>query len=314
VTRAIVATGYGGPEVLAVVDDPVTGPGTGEVLVAVRAAATNPADVKMYNGTFGEDPSRLPLRLGFEAAGVVTAVGDGATGPAGEIHVGDEVIVYQIDGAYAEEVLAPGSAILPKPSRLSFEAASGLLLTGVTAAHTLDATGVGSGDTVVIHGASGGVGSIAVQLAVKAGARVIGTAGEDRHDYLRRFGAEPVTYGDGLADRIRALAPGGVDAAIDAVGTDEAVETSIALVGDRDRIATIAAFQRGAELGIKVLGGSDDTAGTAFREAARLHLVRQAESGGLQVKVDSSYPMADVADAHRKLMSGRANGKVILVP
>jgi NADPH2:quinone reductase len=313
-TRAVVATGYGGPEVLSVIDAPVAAPGAGEVRVEVRAAATNPADVKMYNGMFGEDPSKLPLRLGFEAAGVVTAVGDGATGPAGEIHVGDEVIVYQINGAYADEVVAPGSAILPKPSTLSFEEASGLLLTGVTAVHTLSATGVGSGDTVVIHGASGGVGSIAIQLAVKAGARVIGTAGEDRHDYLRQLGAEPVMYGDGLEDRIRALAPDGVDAAIDAVGTDEAVETSVALVADRDRIATIASFQRGGELGIKVLGGGDDKAGTALREAARLDLVRQAESGGLHVKVDSSYPMADVADAHRTLMSGRANGKVILIP
>jgi NADPH:quinone reductase len=312
-TKTVVATGYGGPEVLSVVDEPVAAPSAGEVRVEVRAAATNPADVKMYNGMFGEDPSKLPLRLGFEAAGVVTAVGDGATGPAGEIHEGDEVIVYQIDGAYAGEVVAPGSAILPKPANLSFEEASGLLLTGVTAVHTLTATGVGSGDTVVIHGASGGVGSIAIQLAVKAGARVIGTAGEDRHDYLRQLGAEPVVYGDGLEDRIRALAPDGVDAAIDAVGTDEAVETSVALVADRDRIATIASFQRGGELGIKVLG-TGDNAGTEIREAARLDLVRQAESGGLHVKVDSTYPMSEVADAHRKLMSGRANGKVILIP
>jgi NADPH:quinone reductase-like Zn-dependent oxidoreductase len=109
------------------------------------------------------------------------------------------------------------------------------------------------------------------------------------------------------------LAPNGVDAAIDAVGTDEAVDTSLALVADRDRIATIAAFQRGPEVGIKVLGGGADE-GTEIREAARLDLVRLAESGDVHVKVDSSYPMAEVADAHRKLASGRANGKVILIP
>jgi NADPH:quinone reductase-like Zn-dependent oxidoreductase len=312
-TKMVVATGFGGPEVLSVIDGPVAAPGPGEVQVEVRAAATNPADVKMYNGTFGEDASKLPMRLGFEAAGVVTAVGDGATGPGGPIHEGDEVIVYQIDGAYAGQVVAPGSSILPKPSTLSFEEASGLLLTGVTAVHALTATKVGGGDTLVIHGASGGVGSIAVQLAVTAGARVIGTAGENRHDYLRELGAEPVVYGDGLEDRIRALAPDGVDAAIDAVGTDEAIDTSVALVSDRSRIATIAAFQRGAELGVQVLGMGANT-GTEIREAARIDLVRQAESGGLHVTVDSSYPLADVADAHHKLTSGRANGKVILIP
>jgi NADPH2:quinone reductase len=311
-TKTVVATAYGGPEVLRVVDQPVAAPGPGEVQVEVRAAATNPADFKMYNGTFGEDPAKLPMRLGFEAAGVVTAVGDGATGPAGAIHVGDEVIAFQIDGAYADQVVVAGSAVVPKPATLSFEEASGLLLTGVTAVHALTATGVGDGDTLVIHGASGGVGSMAVQLAVKAGARVIGTAGESRHDYLRELGAEPVRYGDGLEARIRTLAPDGVDAAVDAVGTDEAVDTSVALVSDRNRIATIAAFQRGAELGIQVLGG--DNPGTEIRDAARLDLVRHAESGGLHVKVDSSYPLAEAADAHRKLASGTANGKIILLP
>jgi NADPH:quinone reductase-like Zn-dependent oxidoreductase len=312
-TKAVVATGFGGPEVLSVVDQPVAAPGPGEVQVEVRAAATNQADIKMYNGMFGEDPSKLPMRLGFEAAGVVTAVGDGASGPAGAIQAGDEVIVYQINDGYAAAVVAPGSAVLPKPSTLSFEEASGLLLTGVTAVHALTATGVGAGDTLVLHGASGGVGSMVVQLAVRAGARVIGTAGESRHDYLRELGAEPVVYGEGLEDRIRALAPDGVDAAIDAVGTDEAVETSVAVVADRDRIATIAAFQRGAELGIQVLGGAEHP-GTEIREAARLDLVRQAEAGGLHVTVDRSYPLAEVADAHRRLASGKANGKVVLLP
>jgi NADPH2:quinone reductase len=147
-TKTVVATAFGGPEVLSVIDEPVAAVGPGEVQVDVRAAAVNPADIKMYSGAFGEDPSKLPIRLGFEASGVVTAVGEGASGPAGPVHAGDEVIVYQINGAYAGEVVAPGSAILPKPATLSFEEASGLLLTGVTAVHTLTATGVGSGDTV----------------------------------------------------------------------------------------------------------------------------------------------------------------------
>jgi len=251
----------------------------------------------------------------MEAAGVVNAVGDDATGPAGSIHPGDEVIAYRIEGAYAAQVVVPASAVVPKPSTLSFEAASGLMLTGSTAVHALTVTGVGSGDTVVIHGAAGGVGLMAVQLAVNAGARVIGTARENSHAYLRQLGAEPATYGDGLVERIRALAPDGVDAAIDTVGTDEAVDASVTLVADRNRIATIAAFQRGFELGLKVLGaapGADP--GTEIRAAARLELAHQAEAGKLKVRVAGTYPLSEAADAHRELSSGHTHGKIILIP
>ncbi|MDQ1365512.1 MAG: NADPH:quinone reductase, partial [Acidimicrobiaceae bacterium] len=198
VTIAVVASAYGGPEVLAVIDEELGAPGRGQVLVDVLAAAANPADYKMYSGAFGRDPSKLPIRLGFEAAGVVAAVGEDAEGPAGAVHPGDDVIAYRIQGGYASQVMVPASAVVPKPSTLSFEEASGLLLTGATAAHALIATAVAAGDTVVVHGASGGVGSMAVQLAVIAGARVIATAGESSHAYLRQLGAQPVSYGDGL--------------------------------------------------------------------------------------------------------------------
>ncbi len=314
-TTTVVATAFGGPEALSVVDRPIAAPGPGQVSVAVRAVGTNPIDYKLYSGSFGHDPGQLPIALGSEAAGVVTAVGDAAEGPAGPIHPGVEVVLYPIECAYASQVVVPVSSVVPKPSTLTFEEASGLMLTGSTAVHALKVTGVGPGDTVVVHGASGGVGLMAVQLAVDAGARVIATAGESRHDYLRTLGAEPVAYGDGLIERIRALAPGGVDAAIDAAGTDEALDTSIALVADRNRIATIAGFQRGFELGIKVLGGvPGGDPGTEVRAAARLELVRLAEAGKLKVQVAATYPLAEAAAAHRALASGHTHGKIVLVP
>jgi NADPH:quinone reductase-like Zn-dependent oxidoreductase len=315
VTATVVATTFGGPEVLAVLDEPIRDPGPGEVLLQVRAAGTNPVDYKMYSGAFGRDPAQLPIRLGLEAAGVVTAVGDGAAGADGPVHAGDEVIAFRITGGYASEVIVPASAVVHKPSALSFEQAGGLLLVGATAVHALRATGVGAGDTILIHGASGGVGLMAVQLAVNLGARVIATASDGHHAYLRQLGAEPVTYGDGLVERIRDLAPDGVQAAIDTVGTTEAIDVSIALVPERDRIATLVAMQRGFELGLKVLGGAPGAdPGTEIRAAARTELVDQAEAGKLQVLVSAAYPLADAAIAHRSLATGHTQGKIVLVP
>ena len=314
-TRAVVATAFGGPEVLAVIETPIRPPGPGEVLISVRAAGTNPIDYKVYSGVMGQDPARLPMRLGSEAAGVVTEVGDGAEGPSGRVAVGDEVIAYRIAGAYAADVTVPAASVLPKPSTLSFEEASGLMLTGVTAAHALAVTRVGAGDTVLIHGASGGVGLMAIQLAADAGARVIGTAGESGRALVRDFGAEPVAYGAGLEERVRALAPGGVDAAVDCAGGDEALDTSLALVADRGRIVTIVASRRAFDSGIKVIGGAPGAdPGTEIRTAARLELARLASDGKLRVVVAAAYPLAEAAAAHRALATGHAHGKIVLVP
>jgi NADPH:quinone reductase len=314
-TRAVVATAFGGPEVLAVIETPIRPPGPGEVLISVRAAGTNPIDYKVCSGVMGQDPARLPMRLGSEAAGVVTGVGDGAEGPGGRVAIGDEVIAYRIAGAYAGDVTVPGSSVVPKPSTLSFEEASGLMLTGVTAAHALAVTRVGAGDTVLIHGASGGVGLMAIQLAADAGARVIGTAGESGRALVREFGAEPVAYGAGLEERVLALAPGGVDAAVDCAGGDEALDTSLALVADRGRIVTIVASRRAFDSGIKVTGGAPGAdPGTEFRTAARLELARLASDGKLRVVVAAAYPLAEAAAAHRTLATGHAHGKIVLVP
>jgi NADPH:quinone reductase len=314
-TRAVVATAFGGPEVLAVIETPIMPPGPGEVLISVRAAGTNPIDYKVYSGVMGQDPARLPMRLGSEAAGVVTEVGDGAEGPGGRVAVGDEVIAYRIAGAYAADVTVPAASVVPKPSTLSFEEASGLMLTGVTAAHALAVTRVGAGDTVLIHGASGGVGLMAIQLAADAGARVIGTAGESGRALVRDFGAEPVAYGAGLEERVRALAPGGVDAAVDCAGGDEALDTSLALVADRGRIVTVVASRRAFESGIKVIGGAPGAdPGTEIRTAARLELARLASDGKLRVVVAAAYPLAEAAAAHRALATGHTHGKIVLVP
>jgi NADPH:quinone reductase-like Zn-dependent oxidoreductase len=314
-TRVVVAPAYGGPEVLAVVDEPVAEPVAGQALVDVRAAGINPADWKTYSGAMGADPGRLPLRLGFEIAGVVSAVGPDAVGPAGPVAVGDEVIGFRVSGGYAEQLVVPASALVPKPAGLDWPAAAGLMLAGATAVHALTAVDVGAGDTVLLHGASGGVGLMLMQLAAARGARVIGTAGRDGAELVRRFGAEPVAYGDGLADRVRALAPDGVTAAIDTAGTDEAVDVSLELLPDRDRFVTIAAFARAAELDLKRIGGGPGAdPGTAIRDAARLELTRLVETGALTVVVDATFPLDRVADAHRQGMRGHSHGKLVLLP
>ena len=185
---AVVALAYGGPEVLMVVEQQLAPPGPGEVLVDIRAAGADPADHEMYSGAVGLDQAKLPIRLGFEAAGVVAAVGDDAHGPAGPVEAGDEVFADRVLGGQASPIVVPAFAVLPKPSTLSFDQASGLMLTGATALRALTATSVGEG------------------------VRITGPAAN-------------------------------VDAAIDTVGTDEAIDTSVALVADRGRIATIADFQ-----------------------------------------------------------------------
>ena len=306
----VVASAFGGPEVLSVVEEAVDGPGAGEVRVAVRAAGINPVDWKRYSGSMGTDVG-LPMRLGFEAAGVVTEVGSEAVGPAGPVAVGDEVIAFRVDGGYADELVIPASTVVPKPAAMSWEAAGGLMLAGVTAIHALAVTGIGAGETVLVHAAAGGVGLMAVQVAVARGAHVVGTASEGNHKYLRELGAEPTTYGDGLADRVRALAADGVD---DCVGTDEAVDVSLELVADRDRIASIAAFSRGTEVGIKMLGGGPGAdPGTELRNAARLRLTALVEQGKLRVRA-RSFALDDVTEAHREGQTGHVTGKLVLVP
>ncbi len=314
-SAVVVATAFGGPEVLSVVDQPAGEPGVGEARIQVRAAGVNPVDWKSYSGQMGADPARLPMRLGSEAAGVVTTAGRDAVGPAGPVQVGDEVIAFRAPGAYAADLVVPADALVPKPAGLPWAEASGLMLTGVTAWHMLAATGVQRGDTVLMHGAAGGVGLMAIQLAVRRGATVLATARPARHDFLRGLGAIPVAYGAGLAGRVRTAAPGGVDVALDLAGTDEALDVSLDLVADRARIATIVVTPRAREAGIKLLGGAPGAdPGTELRNAARLDLAKLAGQGELRVFVAQQYPLGQVAGAHRESMAGHATGKLVLIP
>ncbi|MDM8083469.1 NADP-dependent oxidoreductase [Cellulomonas cellasea] len=312
-SRAVVAEAYGGPEILAVIDEPDRPPGPGEVLLEVRAAGVNPADWKGYSGMWGTNPRRLPIRLGYEVAGVVLDVGPDVDGPA----VGDEVVAWPVAGGYAERVVVPARVVAPRPAGLSWAQSAGLLLSGAAATHLLTATRTGADDVVLVHGGSGGVGRLAVQLAALAGARVVATAGPAAHDDLRQLGAIPVAYGPGLLERLRAVAAqtGPFTAALDTAGTDEALDASVALVADRSRIATIAAFDRGAELGIQVLGnGPDADPGDDIRDAARAHLARLADEGVLDIRVARTYPLDDAGRAHEDSRSGHARGKLVLIP
>ncbi|MDH2416735.1 NADP-dependent oxidoreductase [Nocardioides sp. CER19] len=305
----VVATDFGGPEVLDVIETEVPQPGPGEVRITVRAAGVNPADLKLREGLFGHPP--LPLRLGSEVAGVVAEVGSDVEGLA----VGDEVAAYRVSGGYASELVAKATNVFRKPASLSFEEASGLMLVGATAVHALEAARVGEGDTLLVHAASGGVGQQLLQLARRRGVRVIGTGSARSFDLIRELGAEPVAYGDGLADRVRAVAPDGVTAAVDLAGTDEALAVSLELVPDRERIVTASPRQAAVDAGITGIGGGPGAdPGTEIRNAARSELLRLAGEGELTVRVSRTFPLAEVADAHRFVAEGHAAGKVVLIP
>jgi NADPH:quinone reductase len=308
-SRRVVAAAYGGPENLRIEEFPIRNIGPGQVRVAVRAAGVNAYDAKVYAGP--GDPAKLPMPLGYEAAGVIAAIGSDVTGWS----PGDEVIAFRASGAYTSDLVVGPEALTAKPATLGWAEASGLMLTGAAAWHTIVATRVGEGDTVLVHAATGGVGLSAVQLARLRGARVIGTTNPRNDDLLRDLGVEPVAYGDGLLDRVRALAPEGVDVALDLVGTDEAMDVSLALVADRDRIATIASFERGPREGVQLLGnGPGADPGTEIRDGARAELARLAGEGSLRVFVGTTYSLDDAAEAHRQIGTGHTTGKLVLLP
>lgn len=304
----VVAREYGGPEVLALVEADLPAPGAEEVRIEVRAAGVNPGDVKLREGLFGRPA--LPLRLGSEVAGVVAEVGSGVEG----LRPGDEVVAYRVSGGCASEVITKASNAFRKPEHLPFEEAAGLLVGGVTAVHALEVAAVGPGDTLLVHGAAGGVGQLLVQLARLRGARVIGTGSARSADLLESLGAEAVEYGEGLADRVRALAPDGVTAAVDLAGTDEALAVSVELVGDPGRVVTALPRPAALEAGVRAIGsGPGADPGNEIRRAARGELVRLAGEGAVRVRVARTFPLAEVAEAHRLVAEGHSGGKVVLV-
>ncbi len=247
--KAVTVTESGGPEVLRVTEVPDPEPGPGEVRVRVYAAGVQPVDLAIREGFrppgLAVEP---PFVLGNEFAGVVDRLGPDSGGWA----VGDEVLGFRVLDGHAELVTVDAAQLVAKPAGMPWEQAGSLSASGQTAHVALTLLGVGPGDTVLVHGASGGVGTVAVQLARAWGATVIGTASERNHDYLRELGAIPVAYGDGLVEWVRAAAPQGVSAAFDAAGRG-ALEASVELVADKDRIGTVVDYPGAERLGVRGL-------------------------------------------------------------
>ncbi len=305
-----IATRPGGLGVFALEDHDLTAPGPGEVTIEVRAAGMNPADAKHVAAGKAED---FPRPIGYEVAGVVTAVGPDTEIGSGPVSVSDDVLAFRISGGWATALTVPSKDVFAKPASLSWGEAANLLLVGCTASEMLHVTGVGEGDTILVHGASGAVGVSVLQQAALLGATAIGTASEASFETVRRFGGRPVAYGDGLEQRVRDLAPHGVAAALDCVGTDEAVDVSLALVPDRGRIVTIAAAGRARQDGFTAIAGVMP-ASAAYRDAVRADLVRLAADGRLVVPVARTFSLADAVEATALLMDGHPGGKFVLEP
>ncbi|MBT2491664.1 NADP-dependent oxidoreductase [Streptomyces sp. ISL-96] len=303
--EAIVYETFGGPEVLRHGQVEKPEPGAGEVRVKVVTAGVNPVDYKRRYGLVEEFyPTTFPAVPGLEFAGIVDAVGDGVTHAA----VGDEVLGWTTTGAYAEYALA--GHIAAKPAGLSWERAASLPVAGETAQRVLGLLRVKDGEVLLLHGAAGVVGSVAVQLAVAAGITVVGTASKANHEYLRSIGAIAVQYGDGLAERVRAAAPQGVDAVFDAAGQGVLPYSIELLGGSADRVVTIA-DPNAADHGVVFSGGGTDP--EAVRAGLAEH-ARLAAEGRLDVRIAEVFPLADAAKAQELSEAGHARGKLILKP
>lgn len=290
---------FGGPEVLEIVDLPDPRPGPGQVRIAVRAAGVSLSDGMKRKGLMDQE---LPQTMGYEAAGVVDELGEGVT----DVAVGDRVFGACADGA-AQAELAVLTHYATIPPSLDFPAAAALPAAAETAMRALDQLGVRSGSTLLVNGASGSVGSAAVQFAVARGARVIGTAGAANHDYLRSLGAEPVTYGEGLAGRVRALVPSGVDLALDVAGSGVLPEL-VELAGGPERVVTVADFAGARRYGVRFSSGDSGRALHALGVLGGL-----IESGRFAFPAVRTFPLAEVAEAHRISEEGKVRGKLVLL-
>jgi NADPH:quinone reductase-like Zn-dependent oxidoreductase len=303
--KAMTLQQYGQPEDLKLVDHPEPKVAPGEVLVRVKAAGVNPVDWKLGEGLLDAlMETHFPMIPGWDVAGVVERVGLDVE----EFAPGDEVYGYvrkdsvQL-GTYAELVSAHVRMLARKPATLTWEQAAGVPLAGLTAYQSAKRVGVGAGETVLVHAAAGGVGMFGVQIAAALGARVIGTASERNHDFVRELGGEPVTYGDGLVDRIRALAPDGVDAALDFVG-GEAVGVSRQVLKSPERVASIVDAGAVEKGGHYVWVRPDPADLTTLAELA--------DQGKLSVHIDRALPLSEAAEAWRISRDGHTRGKLVL--
>lgn len=302
--RAAIIHEFGDPSSVRAgeIDDPLVGPDF--VLIRVRAAGVNPVDWKIVGGGLqGAFPHHFPLVPGWDVAGEVVRTGPAVT----EVAAGDRVAAYARKdhvqhGTFAELVSVPVRAVAKVPEGVDLVAAGALPLAGLTAEQLLEATGVRDGDTVLVQGASGGVGGFAVQLARQRGATVIGTASSANHEYVRGLGAEPVEYGDGLTAAVHAAAPEGVDVVIDLFGELDGVRSMLAQGG---RVGSIA-----DPAGVKELGGSYVFVRPGADMLARL--LGYVAAGSLTVEVQQRYPLAEVAEALATSKAGHVRGKLVI--
>jgi NADPH:quinone reductase-like Zn-dependent oxidoreductase len=303
--RAVRFDEYGGVEVLKVVDVPRPVPAAGQVLVQVKAAGINPGEAKIRSGALDAMwPATFPSGEGSDLAGIVAETVPGVAGVA----VGDEVIGWTDNRAsHAEYVVVEEQHLTSKPAGVPWEVAGGLFVAGATAYAAVRAVSLAKGDTVVVAGATGGVGSLAVQLAGRAGATVIGLASEAGFQWLAGHGVVPLAYGDGVADRIRQAA-GQVDAFIDTFGA-EYVELALELGVEPSRIDTIANFEAVARYGVKGDGSAAGSSASVLAELAGL-----IAAGELEVPIAATFPLDRVQDAYRRLAEGHLVGKIVLLP
>lgn len=309
---AITYAALGGPEVLQATAVDLPAPGPGEVAVRIEASGVNPIDHKLRSGARPSGPIAAPRPVGSDGAGIVTAVGAEVDG----YRVGDAVVIVGARGTAATGLIAPPAQLVPRPPQVSAAEGAALGIPVGTAYQSLRSLGVGLGDTVLMHGGSGAVGQAAIQFAVLWGATVIATTSDRRADRVRALGATPVRYGDGLAGRVRAAAPGGVTVAVDYAGTDEALQTSIELVADKSRIATLVRGADAAGLGIRAFSGGSPEPLTAQQVAWRAEAIPVAlhlmAAGRFSVELGPQLALADAAEAHRLVEAG-VDGKVVLI-
>jgi NADPH:quinone reductase-like Zn-dependent oxidoreductase len=304
--RAVRLNQYGGLEVLQVVEVPRPTPGPGKVLVRVKAAGINPGEASIRKGLFADRwPTTFPSGQGSDLAGIVEEVGPGVSNVA----VGDEVIGFVNDrSSQAEFVLVESGNLVPRPPNVSWEQAGSLFVAGTTAYAAVRSVALNARDTVVVSGAAGGVGSIAVQLARNAGAKVIGLAGDTNHKWLADHGVTPVTYGDGVEDRIRAASGGKVDAFVDTFGGGY-VELALKLGVAKNRIDTIIDFAAAEKYGVKTEGNFAAASADVLGQLAGL-----LATGRLEIPIAKVYPLAQVRDAYRDLEQRHTRGKIVLEP
>jgi NADPH:quinone reductase-like Zn-dependent oxidoreductase len=304
--KAVKFDTYGGLDVLEVrdVERPIAA--QGRVLVRVKAAGINPGEAAIREGALaGRFPATFPSGEGTDFAGIVEEVGGGVT----TFRPGDEVVGYTHDRAsHAELVVVDADHLTARPANVPWEQAGALFVAGTTAYSCVRAVSLKAGDTVVVSGAAGGVGSIVVQLAKLKGAKVIGLAGEANHKWLFAHGAIPVAYGPGVADRIRAAAGGRVDAFIDTFGKGY-VDLALELKVSPNRINTIIDFEAVAKHKVKAEGSQASANGKVLAE-----LVGLMAKGQLEIPVAKTYPLAQVRDAFRDLMQRHTHGKIVLIP